>query len=526
MLQSVAIPETLAQAHALLAGAGGAVLAGGTALMPVVNQGVHPVTSTRQPAQGRPLRRHHQGRHRNHWRHDDAVRPRGQCVARLSLARRSMRSRRRRSATWRPSAAICSSGSPMAISPACLVALAATATMATQHGDPDGNGGATGRVRRRAGRDRHQPLLRHAAARHVQIRQGRAQGAERGGHRDGRGRRDDRRGPRRRHAASRLAAWRAIAVRARSVEAALAGRPFDRAHVAAAAAEADRRHRPLRRCLCQRLVPRARHAGAHPPRPDRRVAQQRHLTATGMAAMKHSVVSLTLNGAERQMLVPPGVTLLEVLRESQGLTGTRRGCEQGACGSCTVLVDGKPMMSCLLPAETIDGATVETIEGLTPMQGLHPIQEAFLDGFATQCGFCTSGMIMATAGLLAKNPDPIARRRRPRHLRQHLPLHRLRGDHRRGARRGPAHATPRNAPKRHEGHGPWKRSTRHFFAREREADLNRGRHQRAARRCARPCHRPHPVLRGRHLPQHAASQDGALDAPSCADQGHRHGAGA
>ncbi len=122
--------------------------------------------------------------------------------------------------------------------------------------------------------------------------------------------------------------------------------------------------------------------------------------------MKHAVVLLTINGAERQMLVAPGVTLLEVLRESQGLTGTRRGCEQGACGSCTVLVDGKPMMSCLLPAETIDGASIETIEGLTPAQGLHPIQEAFLEGFATQCGFCTSGMIMAAAGLLAKNPDP------------------------------------------------------------------------------------------------------------------------
>ena len=122
--------------------------------------------------------------------------------------------------------------------------------------------------------------------------------------------------------------------------------------------------------------------------------------------MRHSVVLLTINGAERQMLVPPGVTLLDVLRESQGLTGTRRGCEQGACGSCTVLVDGKPMMSCLLPAETIDGASIETIEGLTPAQGLHPIQEAFLEGFATQCGFCTSGMIMAAAGLLAKNPDP------------------------------------------------------------------------------------------------------------------------
>ena len=122
--------------------------------------------------------------------------------------------------------------------------------------------------------------------------------------------------------------------------------------------------------------------------------------------MKHSVVSLTINGTERQMLVAPGATLVEVLRESQGLTGTRRGCDQGACGTCTVLVDGKAMMSCLLPVETIEGAKVETIEGLTPMRGLHPIQEAFLEGFATQCGFCTSGMIMATAGLLARNPNP------------------------------------------------------------------------------------------------------------------------
>jgi carbon-monoxide dehydrogenase small subunit len=122
--------------------------------------------------------------------------------------------------------------------------------------------------------------------------------------------------------------------------------------------------------------------------------------------MKNSVVSLTINGSERQMLAAPGATLLDALRESQGLTGTRRGCDQGGCGTCTVLVDGKPMMACLMPVETIDGAHVDTIEGLTPPQGLHPIQEAFLDGFATQCGYCTSGMIMATAGLLAKNPDP------------------------------------------------------------------------------------------------------------------------
>jgi carbon-monoxide dehydrogenase small subunit len=122
--------------------------------------------------------------------------------------------------------------------------------------------------------------------------------------------------------------------------------------------------------------------------------------------MKKSVVSLTVNGAERDVLVPPGTTLLDLLRESQGLTGTRRGCEQGACGSCTVLVDGKAMMACLLPAETVDGASVLTVEGLTPAAGLHPIQEAFLEGFATQCGFCTPGMIMATAGLIAAHPEP------------------------------------------------------------------------------------------------------------------------
>ena len=121
--------------------------------------------------------------------------------------------------------------------------------------------------------------------------------------------------------------------------------------------------------------------------------------------MKKLVVELNLNGAERQMLVLPGATLLDTLR-AEGLTGTRRGCDQGACGACTVLVDGRPMMACLLPVETIEGARIDTIEGLTPAAGLHPIQEAFLDGFATQCGFCTSGMIMATAGLLAANPAP------------------------------------------------------------------------------------------------------------------------
>lgn len=122
--------------------------------------------------------------------------------------------------------------------------------------------------------------------------------------------------------------------------------------------------------------------------------------------MKGSVVSLILNGVERETLVVPGTTLLSLLREHQSLTGTRRGCDQGTCGSCTVMVDGKPKLACLIPVETIVGARVETVENLALNNDLHPLQQAFIDGFATQCGFCTAGMIMAAKGLLAINPNP------------------------------------------------------------------------------------------------------------------------
>jgi carbon-monoxide dehydrogenase small subunit len=95
------------------------------------------------------------------------------------------------------------------------------------------------------------------------------------------------------------------------------------------------------------------------------------------------------------------------VRESRGLTAAKRGCGQGTCGTCTVLLDGQPVMSCLVPVETIDGASVKTLEGVKGADGeLDPLQAAFLEGFATQCGFCTSGMIMAAEGLLAENPDP------------------------------------------------------------------------------------------------------------------------
>jgi carbon-monoxide dehydrogenase small subunit len=122
--------------------------------------------------------------------------------------------------------------------------------------------------------------------------------------------------------------------------------------------------------------------------------------------MINSRVSIELNGSIQDMLVQPGTTLLSALRDTLNFTATKRGCDQGGCGACTVIVDSKPVMSCMLPIETIEGAKVETVEGLAPGGGLHPLQQAFLDGFATQCGFCTGGMMMAIKGLLSANPDP------------------------------------------------------------------------------------------------------------------------
>ena len=123
--------------------------------------------------------------------------------------------------------------------------------------------------------------------------------------------------------------------------------------------------------------------------------------------MASQVVSLVVNDRPRELLAQPGTSLLSSLRDALGLTAAKRGCAQGSCGTCTVLLDGQPVMSCLVPVETIDGAQVKTLEGVTPSDGtLAPLQQAFLDGFATQCGFCTPGMIMAAEALLADNPRP------------------------------------------------------------------------------------------------------------------------
>ena len=122
--------------------------------------------------------------------------------------------------------------------------------------------------------------------------------------------------------------------------------------------------------------------------------------------MASKIVSFTLNGREIEVLVKPLMTLQTLLREQLGYTATKAGCKQGGCGSCTVLVNGEPMMSCLLPVEDVEGQEVTTLEGLTQNGELHPIQEAFYEKFAIQCGFCSPGMIMVSKALLDHNPHP------------------------------------------------------------------------------------------------------------------------
>jgi aerobic-type carbon monoxide dehydrogenase small subunit (CoxS/CutS family) len=117
-------------------------------------------------------------------------------------------------------------------------------------------------------------------------------------------------------------------------------------------------------------------------------------------------VRFEVNGDERRVATDPERRLLEVLREDLQLTGTKYGCGEGQCGACLVLVDGAPARSCLLPAAAVDGKSVTTIEGLARGEELHPVQAAFLEEGAVQCGYCTSGMILAAAALLETTPAP------------------------------------------------------------------------------------------------------------------------
>ena len=117
-------------------------------------------------------------------------------------------------------------------------------------------------------------------------------------------------------------------------------------------------------------------------------------------------VELLINGAKRRVAADDERSLLSVLREELDLTGTKYGCGEGRCGACTVLLDGQPVRSCRTPVVTVTGKQVTTVEGLERDGRLHPLQEAFLEVCAMQCGYCTAGMIMSGVGLLEKSPRP------------------------------------------------------------------------------------------------------------------------
>jgi len=117
-------------------------------------------------------------------------------------------------------------------------------------------------------------------------------------------------------------------------------------------------------------------------------------------------VRFKVNGNVRSVTTDPDRRLLDVLREDLQLTGTKYGCGEGQCGACAVYVDGEPARSCLLPVSSVAGKSITTIEGLARGDALHPVQQAFLDEGAMQCGYCMSGMIMGAAALLRQKPDP------------------------------------------------------------------------------------------------------------------------
>jgi carbon-monoxide dehydrogenase small subunit len=122
--------------------------------------------------------------------------------------------------------------------------------------------------------------------------------------------------------------------------------------------------------------------------------------------VEKKILKMTLNGEMVERLVSPDDTLLDVLRKDLGLTGTKKGCGKGECGACTVIMNGKSVNSCIVPAMQAMDATVETIEGIGTADNLHPLQETFIDYGAIQCGFCTPGMIMSAKALLDQNIDP------------------------------------------------------------------------------------------------------------------------
>ena len=122
--------------------------------------------------------------------------------------------------------------------------------------------------------------------------------------------------------------------------------------------------------------------------------------------VQRQVITLEVNGERRDLLLPVHKTLLEVLREDMQLTGTKHGCELGECGTCTVLIDGKPELSCLLLPIQLQRRVITTIEGMANGSQLHPLQQAFAELGAAQCGYCTPGILLSAKSLLETNPEP------------------------------------------------------------------------------------------------------------------------
>jgi carbon-monoxide dehydrogenase small subunit len=122
--------------------------------------------------------------------------------------------------------------------------------------------------------------------------------------------------------------------------------------------------------------------------------------------MAYHPIKVTVNGTEERLDVPSNMTLLQMLREKLALTGTKNGCEAGECGACTVLLNGEPVNSCMVLAVEIDGSEILTVEGLAPEGELSPLQEAFAENNAVQCGFCTPGMLMTAHAFVQRNPHP------------------------------------------------------------------------------------------------------------------------
>jgi aerobic-type carbon monoxide dehydrogenase small subunit (CoxS/CutS family) len=121
--------------------------------------------------------------------------------------------------------------------------------------------------------------------------------------------------------------------------------------------------------------------------------------------MKNIKVSFVINGEKEERKIPPNISLLDLLRDHLGLTGAKKGCEIGECGACTVIVNGKAVNSCMVLAPQINGKTIQTIEGIGSKTSLHPLQRAFVEKGAVQCGFCTPGMLMSLKALYDETPE-------------------------------------------------------------------------------------------------------------------------